>query len=71
MSQAFDSVLAQIDKLPLAEQEVLAAILSEEIASEQRWSQSFASSQALLGMLADEAIAEFKAGKTVRLQDLL
>ena len=57
-------------KLPPDEQDVLAAILLEEIASEQRWSQSFTNSQDVLESLASEALAEFKAGKTKPLDDL-
>lgn len=52
------------------EQDVLAAILLEEIASERRWSQSFAKSERVLESLASEALAEFRAGKTEPLDDL-
>ena len=65
------SAVAQAEKLPPAEQDVLAAILIEEIESEQRWSQSFARSEHMLEALAAEALAEFKAGKAEPLDDLL
>ena len=70
MTQALSSAVAEAAKLPPDEQDVLAAILLEEIASEQRWSQSFAKSQVVLKSLALEALAEFKAGKTKPLDDL-
>jgi hypothetical protein len=70
MTHALNSAVAEATKLPPEEQDALAAILLEEIASEQRWSQSFSKSEALLESLASEAIAEFKAGKTKPLDDL-
>ena len=71
MTHALVAAIAQAEKLPPEEQDVLAAILVEEIASEQRWSQSFARSQHVLEALATEALAEFKAGKTRPLDELL
>ena len=70
MTQALTSAMAEATKLPPAEQDVLAAILLEEIASEQRWTQSFAKSQQALESLAVEALAEFRAGKTKPLEEL-
>ena len=70
MTQALSSAMAEATKLPPAEQDVLAAILLEEIASEQRWSQSFAMSERVLESLASEALAEFRAGKTKPLDEL-
>jgi hypothetical protein len=70
MTQALSSAVAEASKLPPGEQDVLAAILLEEIASEQRWSRSFAKSEDVLEALAAEALAEFKAGKTKPLDDL-
>ena len=71
MTHALVSAVAQAEKLPPEEQDALAAILLEEIASEQRWSQSFARSEHVLEALAAEALAEFKAGKTRPLDELL
>ena len=47
-----------------AEQDAVAAILLEELASEQRWAESFAKSQDVLEKLAGEALAEHRAGLT-------
>ena len=71
MTHALVAAIAEAEKLPLEEQDVLAAILVEEIASEQRWSMSFARSEHVLEALAAEALAEFKAGKTRPLDELL
>lgn len=71
MTHALVAAVAQAEKLPHEEQDVLAAILVEEIASEQRWSQSFARAEHVLEALATEALAEFKAGKTRPLDELL
>ena len=71
MTHGLMSAVAQAEKLPPAEQDVLAAILIEEIESEQRWSQSLARSEHMLEALAAEALAEFKAGKAEPLDDLL
>jgi hypothetical protein len=70
MTQALNSAVAEATKLPPEEQDILAAILLEEIASERRWSRSFAKSEHVLEALAAEALADFKAGKTKPLEDL-
>ena len=64
MRHALVSAVEQVEKLPPEEQDALAAILVEEIASEHRWSQSFARSGHVLESLAAEALAEFNAGKS-------
>jgi hypothetical protein len=64
MTQLLDKALSQVAKLPAAEQDAMAAIVLEELASEKRWSESFAKSQDLLAKLADEALAEHAAGRT-------
>ena len=46
-------------------------MLLDEIKSEQRWAASFASTQDLLKTLADEARAEFQAGKAKPLDESL
>lgn len=61
MTQLLEKALTEAAKLPDTEQDVLAAILLQEIASEQRWSGSFAKSQ---GALAELALAEHAAGRT-------
>jgi hypothetical protein len=64
MTKLLEKALEEVAKLPASEQDAVAAILLEELASEQRWVQSFAKSQDQLAKLAEEAIAEYKAGRT-------
>ncbi len=64
MTQLLDLALTEAAKLPEPEQDVLAAILLQEIASEQRWSDSFAKSQDALAALAEAALAEHAVGQT-------
>jgi hypothetical protein len=71
MSRVLEVALAEVAKLPPGEQDALGALLLEEMRSEGRWSGSFAASQNTLKELADEALAEHRAGKTKPLIDLL
>jgi hypothetical protein len=64
MTRLFDQAVSQIARLPASEQDALAAILLEELASEQRWSDAFASSQKPLSVLAEEARAEHATDRT-------
>ena len=64
MTQLLEKALSEVAKLPESEQDAVAAILLEELASEQRWSDSFAKSQDLLAKLAEKALAEHAAGRT-------
>jgi len=56
--------MREVAKLPPSEQDAVAAILLEELASEQRWADSFAKSQDQLAKLAEEALSEYNAGRT-------
>ena len=64
MTQLLEKALSEVAKLDEPEQDALASILLEEIASEDRWSKAFAESQDVLAKLADEALAEHAAGRT-------
>ena len=64
MTQLLEKALSEVARLPAAEQDAVAAILLEELASERRWSDSFAKSQDLLAKLAEKALAEHAAGRT-------
>ena len=68
MTQTLTDAVARVSKLPTAEQQALAQLLLDEIASEARWTESFARSQGLLATLANEALAELRAGETEPLQ---
>ena len=64
MTKRLETVMFQVSTLPASEQDALAAIVLEEVASEKRWSDSFAKSQDKLATLADEALAEHTTGRT-------
>ncbi len=63
LQKAFD----EASKLPDAEQDALGRALLEELASERRWGELFAASHDLLADLADQALAEHRAGRTEKL----
>jgi len=64
MTQLLEKALNEVAKLPAPEQDAVAAIVLEELASEHRWSDSFAKSQDLLAKLAEKALADHTAGRT-------
>ena len=64
MTDLLEKALGEVKKLPPSEQDAVAAILLQELAAEQRWSDSFANSQDVLEKLAQEALAEHRAGQT-------
>jgi hypothetical protein len=64
MTQLVEKAFAAIARLPEAEQDAIAAIILEELASEERWQAALGASPDALGKLADEALAEYRAGKT-------
>jgi len=67
MTQSLEAAFAKASQLPEEEQETLAALILAEIESEQRWDGAFAKSQDRLAELADQALAEHRAGRTRRL----
>ena len=67
MSDLMIKAIEEINKLPEQEQEAMAAWILEELASERKWTELFAASQDLLSEMADEALAEHRAGKTLPL----
>ena len=71
MIETLAQAIVQAEQLPAGEQHALAAILIEEMASEQRWTRSFAQSADVLESMAADALAELKAGRTEPLASLL
>jgi len=63
LKEAFD----RASELPPEDQEVFARLVLSELESEAKWADLFAKSQNVLDELADEALKEFEAGKTVPL----
>ncbi len=64
MTKLLEKALEQASKLPASEQDALAMLVLEELASEKRWSESFAMSQSELAKLAEQALAEYDARRT-------
>lgn len=59
LKKAFDAA----SRLPERDQEELAAAILEELAADERWERSLQSSPQTLEKLADEALADHKAGR--------
>jgi CRISPR/Cas system-associated protein Csm6 len=68
MTKLLEQAFTQASKFSEVEQNLLAKWILAEMDSEQRWNTTFARSEDLLSQLADEALAEHKAGKTKRLE---
>ena len=62
MSKLMKKALEQVSKLSEADQDAVAAVLLDELRSEERWRIAFGESQGALAELADEALAEFETG---------
>ncbi len=71
MTGALKRAFEVASKLPDAEQDALAAAILEELESERRWDELFQRSADTLAKLAQEALAEDRAGRTRSLDDLL
>lgn len=68
MTKALEQAFREASKLPEAEQDALAEAIRSEVLADDAWDRSFASSPDLLEKLADEAIAEHRAGSTERVK---
>lgn len=64
MTELLEKAFTEASKLPMQEQDALAAWILEELASERRWEEAFAASGDILDQLANEALAEHCAGRT-------
>jgi hypothetical protein len=64
MTALLEQAFSEAAKLAPEEQDTLAAWLLEELHAEQRWQQLFARSSDTLAGLADEALSEYRAGRT-------
>jgi len=64
VTKLLEQAFSQVGKLPASEQDAVAAIVIDELASEQRWAESFAKSQDVLAKLAENALAEHVVGRT-------
>lgn len=63
MSQMLDDAVAEVRKLPDAEQDAIAAIILAEIEDERLWEETFARSPDTLMALAAKAAVQVQAGQ--------
>lgn len=68
MTELAERAVRELSRLTDDEQDAVAAVLLEEIEDEERWKALFARSHDLLAQLADEALTEHRAGKTLPLE---
>jgi hypothetical protein len=64
MTTLLEKAFLRASKLPEKDQDALADLLLTEIESEARWQKAFGESADQLAELADEALKEFREGKT-------
>jgi hypothetical protein len=68
MTELLEVAIAKLKTLSSSQQDAIAAMILEELEDEIRWDQTFANSEDALALLASEAMAEYKAGKTEELE---
>ena len=64
MTKALRKAFDVASRLPDREQDALAAAILEELAADERWEAAVADRPGALERLADEALAEHRAGRT-------
>lgn len=64
MTKLLTKAIKKAEKLSTEMQDALAAQWLADIEDELKWDESFKNSQDTLAKLADEALEEYKAGKT-------
>jgi len=64
VTQMLERAYAEVEQLAEPDQDAIAALILEELEDERRWQQSFAQSPQALARLAEEALAEHRAGLT-------
>ncbi|HMC64533.1 MAG TPA: hypothetical protein VKI65_06315 [Gemmataceae bacterium] len=63
MTQLLQQAITEVQKLPAAEQDAIAALILEELADERLWEQQFARSQDQLARLAEKARDDVRDGR--------
>ena len=64
MTQLLEKAFKEASKLPKLEQNAFAKWVMDELKTEAKLQEAFASPEDILDKLADEALAEHKAGKS-------
>lgn len=63
MTHLLEQALVELQRLPEAGQDAIAALILEEIADERRWGDAFARSQDQLARLAEQVREDIRAGR--------
>jgi hypothetical protein len=71
MTELLEKAFAEASKLPQEAQDMLARMLLDDLVAEEAWDDAFAQSQDKLARLGDEALAEYREGKTKPLEEIL
>lgn len=71
MTSLLEKAFKEAARLPDEQQDALAALLLEELASEVRWRKLLSESPGALATLAEEALGERRSGRTVDLDKSL
>ena len=64
MTELLEKALEKVSELSEQEQNEIATLILQEITDEEKWQKSFANSHTQLETLAEEALKEYKEGKT-------
>ena len=64
MTKALERAFREASKLPETDQDALAEAIRNEVLGDDEWESSFSASSGALEELADEAVAEHRAGRT-------
>ena len=67
MTDLLERTITKLRDLSVEQQDAIAMIILEELEDDSKWERSFASSQNVLAKLAEEAMLEYRAGKTEEL----
>lgn len=59
----FQQAVAEVNRLPMDQQNAIAALILDELEDEQRWDRAFASSQDQLSKLAARAREDIRKGR--------
>ena len=72
MTQLLEKAFSEASRLPDLQQNILARWIIDELLAEKKWDILFAETEDELSALADEALNEYKQGKTqlMNLDDL-
>ncbi len=67
MTQLLGKAIERASALPDSEQDAVAAVILSELEADQHWDRLFKSSQDVLGLMAREALEEYRAGEAAPL----